>query len=130
MSAESPKKLPRSPQEATKNFRAEILTIFLLLFWLKRWHQKDISKLTDLWMINFWSYDLQEGLLQYTNIQAMPSNIVTGKRIRLLYGNGANHWQKEKMINKLFINRSNPSTRFIINSVFVINTVMMSNVCS
>ena len=81
-------------------------------------------------MMNFLSYDLQEGLLQYTNIQAMPSNIVTGKRIRLLYGNGANHWQKEKMINKLFINRSNPSTRFIINSVFVINTVMMSNVCS
>jgi hypothetical protein len=34
----------------------------------------------------------------------MPSNIVTGKRIRLLYGNGANHWQKEKMINQLFIN--------------------------
>ena len=27
---------PGSPQEATKNFRAEILTIFLLLFWSKR----------------------------------------------------------------------------------------------
>ena len=55
-------------------------------------------------MMSFLSCDLQEGLLQYTNIQAMPSNIVTGKRIRLLYGNGANHWQKEKMINQLFIN--------------------------
>ena len=55
-------------------------------------------------MMSFLSCDLQEGLLQYTNIQTMPSNIVTGKRIRLLYGNGANHWQKEKMINQLFIN--------------------------
>ena len=32
-SPESPKKLPGSPQEATKNFRGEILTIFLLPFW-------------------------------------------------------------------------------------------------
>ena len=29
----SPKKLPESSQEATKNFRADILTIFLLLIW-------------------------------------------------------------------------------------------------
>ena len=43
------KELPGSPQEATKNFRAEILTIFSLLFWSKRWHQKDILKLTDLY---------------------------------------------------------------------------------
>ena len=42
-------KSPGSPQEATKNFRAEILAIFSLLFWSKRWNQKDISKLTDLW---------------------------------------------------------------------------------
>ena len=41
---------PGSPQEATKKFRAKILTIFLLIFWSKRWHQKDISKLTDLYM--------------------------------------------------------------------------------
>ena len=33
---ESPKKLPGSPQEATKNFRTEILTIFSLLFGSKR----------------------------------------------------------------------------------------------
>ena len=35
----------KSFQEATKKFRAEILTIFSLLFWSKRWHQKDILKL-------------------------------------------------------------------------------------
>ena len=29
----SPRKLPGRPQEATKNFRAEILTLFSLLFW-------------------------------------------------------------------------------------------------
>ena len=46
---ETPKKLPGSPQEATKDFRAEIFTISLLLFWSKRWHKKDISKLTDLY---------------------------------------------------------------------------------
>ena len=34
---------------SVKKFRAKILTIFSLLFWSKRWHQKDISKLTDLW---------------------------------------------------------------------------------
>ena len=45
-----PQKASRKPQEATKNFRAEILTIFSLLFWSKRWHQKDISKLTDLYI--------------------------------------------------------------------------------
>ena len=63
----------------------------------------------------------------------MPSNTVTGKRVRFLHGNGANHWQKEEMIHHFMlfiINRSNPSTRFIINSVYVINTVMISNVCS
>ena len=32
----SPKKLPGSPKEAIKNFRAEILTIFSLLFMSKR----------------------------------------------------------------------------------------------
>ena len=32
-----------------KTFRAEILTIFSLLFWSKQWHQKDISKLTYLY---------------------------------------------------------------------------------
>ena len=32
----SPKKLPGSPQEATKKIRAEILIIFSLLFWSKR----------------------------------------------------------------------------------------------
>jgi hypothetical protein len=31
----SPKKLPGSPKEAVKTFRAEILTIFLLVFWSK-----------------------------------------------------------------------------------------------
>ena len=31
-----PPKLPESPQEATKNFRADILTLFSLLFWSKR----------------------------------------------------------------------------------------------
>jgi hypothetical protein len=31
----SPKKLPGSLKEAIKNFRAEILTIFSLLFWSK-----------------------------------------------------------------------------------------------
>ena len=46
---EAPRKPPGSPREATKNFRAEILTIFSLLFWPKLWHQKDISKLTDLY---------------------------------------------------------------------------------
>ena len=44
----NPKKLPGSPQEDTKNSRAETPSIFSLLFWSKRWHQKDISKLTDL----------------------------------------------------------------------------------
>ena len=43
-------KSPESPQVSKKNFRAEILTIFSLLFWSKRWHQKDISKLTDLYI--------------------------------------------------------------------------------
>ena len=43
-----PKKLAGSPKEALKTFRAEILTIFLLVYWSKRWHQKDISKLTNL----------------------------------------------------------------------------------
>jgi hypothetical protein len=32
----SPKKLPGSPKEDIKTFRAEILTIFSLLFWFKR----------------------------------------------------------------------------------------------
>ena len=36
----SPKKLPGSPQEATKNFRAEILTLFSLLFRSKRSHKR------------------------------------------------------------------------------------------
>ena len=40
-----PKKLPGSPQEATKNFRAEIIS---LLFWEKLIFHKDIIKLTDL----------------------------------------------------------------------------------
>ena len=40
----SPQKLPESPQEATKNFRAEIS----LAFWKKFLDQKDILKLTDL----------------------------------------------------------------------------------
>ena len=35
-----PPKASRKPPGATKNFRAEILTIFLLLFWSKQWHQK------------------------------------------------------------------------------------------
>jgi hypothetical protein len=43
-----PQKASRKPMEAIKTFRAEILTIFLLLFWTKRCHQKDISKLTDI----------------------------------------------------------------------------------
>ena len=43
-----PKKLPGSPQKATKNFRAEILKYFLLVFWKKFSDQKDILKLTDL----------------------------------------------------------------------------------
>ena len=38
-----------NPKNATKNFRTEILTIFLWLLWSKRWNQKDISKLTDLY---------------------------------------------------------------------------------
>ena len=48
-----PKKVPGSPQDATKNFRAEILAIFTVLFWSKLWHQKDISKLTDLSALNY-----------------------------------------------------------------------------
>ena len=44
-------KLPGSPKEAKKTFRAEIFTIFLLLLWSKRWHQKDILKSTDLYQI-------------------------------------------------------------------------------
>ena len=40
--------LPGTPQEATKKFRAEILTIFFSLFWSKRWPKKDILKLSDL----------------------------------------------------------------------------------
>ena len=60
----NPKKLPGSPQEATKNFRADILTIFSLLYWSKRWHQKDISKLTDLYR---W--------LQRNEVGMLPSKI-------------------------------------------------------
>ena len=43
-----PKKLPGSPQEATKKFRAEILEIILLVFRMKLSFHKDIIKLTDL----------------------------------------------------------------------------------
>ena len=50
----------------------------------------------------------------------MPSNIVTGKRIRLLYGNGANHWQKEKMINQLFIKFSNYLFKETFNCDYII----------
>ena len=45
----SPKKLPGVPQEATKNCRAEILKIFLLLFWkIEVFINSFIFSLTDL----------------------------------------------------------------------------------
>ena len=37
-----------SPQEGKKNFRAEILEIISLVFWMKLSFHKDIIKLTDL----------------------------------------------------------------------------------
>ena len=45
-----PKKLPGSPQKATKNFRAEIQKSFTVrtVFWMKLIFHKDILKLTDL----------------------------------------------------------------------------------
>ena len=43
-----PKKLPGSPQKATKNFRAEIRKYFRWYFWMKLIFHKDILKLTDL----------------------------------------------------------------------------------
>ena len=47
----TPKKLPGSPQEGTKNFRAEILEIISLVFWKKLSFHKDIIKLTDLYKL-------------------------------------------------------------------------------
>ena len=50
-----------SPKEAIKTLRAEIPTIFALLFWYKRCHQKDILKLTDLYF--------KDLLKNYTEVQ-------------------------------------------------------------
>ena len=42
-----PKKLPKKLRKISGQ---NLLTIFLLLFWSKQWHQKDISKLTVLYV--------------------------------------------------------------------------------
>ena len=81
--------------------------------------------------LNFY-FAFQKGLLQHRYIPTVSANIIARERIRILHGDGANHRQKEKMI-RLFIltasiifavvgiyYRSNPSTRFIINSVHII----------
>ena len=80
-----PKKLPGSPQEAAKNFRAEILKYFLLVFWMKQIFHKDILNLTDLQRqskINFLyrsPYLRTPSLPVYENAitQSFPQNVET-----------------------------------------------------
>ena len=44
MSQEAQKSFQEAHRKLQKKFRAEILTIFSLLIWYKRWQQKVISK--------------------------------------------------------------------------------------
>ena len=70
---------PRKPPGSYKIFRVEILTIFLLLFWSKRWHQKDISKLTDFYCLNhtillqFWQLHWKNRAGQTNTLNASKS---------------------------------------------------------